>query len=330
MARGLMPLEEWEAEQIYARFWSYREQEFEGADGLFDAHYRPGRQPPVFAREHAHRNVLVRPGAGPDETAAVWSAIPEGRRHRWFASMTSSQALAQSVFGNLRRYDKLDLLTGLRGEDGLPLFPRSVVANCWISSCFQLEYQVDYLGERRATSVDLMLGGQYRVAVECKLSEPDTGACSRPELGPTDSNYESDFCDGTFTRQRGRRDRCSLTEAGRTYWKYIPRLFSWSYDADMRPCPLLATYQLVRTILAACVRPGGQLDEAAHAVLLYDERNPEFAEGGKGCAAYQAVRAALKNPALLQRGSWQNLVGCMWQDRELDWLTAALRSKYGL
>ncbi len=317
-------------DQLYARFWCYREQEFAGADSLFDPQYQPGHQPPVFKREHAHRNVLIRPGASPEEANAVWAEISEGRRHRWFASMSSSQALAQSVFANLKRYDKLELLAGLRGEDGLPLFPRSVLQNSWIGDYFRLEYQVDYLGERRATSVDLMLGGQYRVAVECKLSEPDVGACSRPALKPTDSNYENDYCDGSYTRQHGRRDRCSLTEAGRLYWRYIPKLFTWPYDADTRPCPLLATYQLVRTILAACVRPGGDVDQAAHAVLLYDRRNPEFAEGGRGFVAYQSVRTALKNPALLKRGTWQNLVDCLRQDKELDWLTSGLRDKYGV
>jgi hypothetical protein len=175
-----------------------------------------------------------------------------------------------------------------------------------------------------------MLGEQFRVAVECKLSETEVGGCSRPNLRPGDSNYESDYCDGTYTRQRGRRDRCSLTEAGTHYWRYVSKLFTWAYDADMCPCPLAATYQLVRTVLAACVRPGGEVDLAAHAVLLYDERNPEFAEGGRGHAAFEAVGTALKDPALLTRVTWQSLVDCLRQDHELDWLTGALERKYGL
>ena len=65
--------------------------------------YQPGgAQPPVFKPEHAHRNVLLRPDAAPDEIEAVLSAMPAGTHHKWFRSMTSSQALAQSVFANLK------------------------------------------------------------------------------------------------------------------------------------------------------------------------------------------------------------------------------------
>ena len=37
--------------------------------------------------------------------------------------MTSSQALAQSVFANLGFHNKLGLLADLRGDDRLPPFP---------------------------------------------------------------------------------------------------------------------------------------------------------------------------------------------------------------
>jgi len=75
------------------------------------------------------------------------------------------------------------------------------------------------------------------------------------------------------------------------------------------------------------VRPNGDLDLAAHAVLLYDARNPGFAGDGKGWLARQSVRSALKNPVLPQRCSWQELVACLRQDDKLNWLTEALRSK---
>ena len=314
-------------------FWRYRDEQFAGADDLFDDEYQPGgMQPPVFKSEYAHRNVLVRPDAGQAEIDAVLAAIPDGVHHKWFRSMRSSQALAQSVFANLKYHNKLGLLADLRGEDRLPIFPSGVVRPrlAWDTPRLELEYQVNYLVEPRPTSVDALFDGQYRVAVECKLSEAEVGACSRPGLGPADANYERDHCDGSYTHQRGRRDRCVLTERGIAYWRYIPKLFTWPADADLQPCPLRSTYQLVRNILAACVRPNGDLDLAAHAVLLYDARNPGFAEGGKGYLACQAVRSALKNPVLLRRCTWQELVACLRRDAELNWLTEALRSKYGL
>lgn len=321
------------AEELRARFWRYREEQFAGAADLFDDQYQPGGgQPPVFKTEHARRNVLVRPDAGQDEIDTVWSAIPDGMHHKWFRSMSSSQALTQSVFANLVFHSKLGLLADLRGEDHLPPFPSSVARPryLWETSTLELEHRVDYLGEPRPTSVDVMFHGKYRVAVECKLSETAVGECSRPNLRPADSNFGSDHCDGTYTRQRSRRDRCALTERGIAYWQYIPKLFTWPTATDMKPCPLRATYQIVRNILAACVRPAGLLDPAGHAVLLYDVRNPAFAEGGKGYQVWQAVRGALKNPVLLRRCTWQDLVACLRQDDGLNWLTEALRSKYGL
>ena len=276
---------------------------------------------------------MLRPGAARDEIEAVLSAIPAGMYHQWFRSMTSSQALAQSVFANLRWHGKLGLLADLRGEDRLPIFPSGVVRPRYTWSAapgLELEYHVNYLGEPRPTSVDVLFGDNYRVAVECKLSEVEIGSCSRPELGPSDSNYETDHCDGAYTCQRGRSERCALTERGIAYWRYIPGLLTGPADADMRTCPLRSTYQLVRNILAACVRSDGTLDQAGHAVLLYDGRNPDFAEGGQGHEAWQAVHSALKNPVLLRRCTWQELAACLRQDAELDWLTGALRNKYGL
>lgn len=320
-------------DDLRARFWRYRDEQFSVAAHLFDDHYqRGGGQPPVFKPEHAHWNVLVRPGAGPDEIVAVRSAIPDGMRHKWFRSMTSSQALAQSVFANLKYHGKLGSLSDVPGEEDLPPFPASVVRPGYTGDdrLMELEYRVDYLGEPRPTSVDAMFDGSYRIAVECKLSEPEVGECSRPGLRPTDSNFVSDHCDGSYSHQRGRRDRCALTERGISYWQYVARLLNWPVGADMRPCPLRASYQLVRNVLAASVRPGGVLDAAGHAVLLFDERNPAFVQGGKGYQAWQALHCSLKDPGRLRRCTWQDLIASLRQDHELNWLTEALKSKYGL
>ena len=72
-------------------------------------------------------------------------------------------------------------------------------------------------------------------------------------------DFDADFCDGAYTHQRSRKERCSLTEIGVLYWKYIPSLLKWKNDIDLVPCPLNFTYQLVRNLLAACVRPNGMV-----------------------------------------------------------------------
>ena len=84
-------------------------------------------------------------------------------------------------------------------------------------------------------------------------------------------------CDGSYTRQRGRRTHCSLTEIGVRYWEYLPELFDWSADRNMDSCPLQGTYQLARNVLAACVQPDGTVDaNSGHALVIYDDRNPAF------------------------------------------------------
>ena len=125
-----------------------------------------------------------------------------------FASMRSSQALTQSVFGSLAALGKVGALAGLTTDDGLPTVRSGVTV--------RTEYLVEHLGEPRSTSVDVWLDdGEQRVAVECKFTEREFGRCSRPTLRPgRNPNYERAHCDGSYTRQRGRRTRCSLTEIG--------------------------------------------------------------------------------------------------------------------
>ena len=136
--------------------------------------------------------------------------------------MRSSQARAQSVFGSLAALGKAGVLAGLTTDDELPTVRSGVTV--------QMEYLVEHLGEPRSTSVDVWLDdGEQRVAVECKFTEREFGRCSRPTLRPgKDANYARDHCDGSYTRQRGRRTHCSLTEIGVRYWEYLPELFDWS------------------------------------------------------------------------------------------------------
>jgi len=277
-----------------------------------------------------HHNVLVRPGSTPEENARLIELVPKNERHRQFGSMNSSQALAQSVLGNLAVHNELRCLNEITDDDsGEPLFGNAELS----SDNFVMERKVTYLGEREPhqTSLGGFISSEYQVAIECKFTESEIGSCSRPDLKPWKPTYETEFCNGTFTKQRGRTERCALTEIGVLYWKYIPELFKWGTATDLSPCPLHGNYQLVRNVLAACVRSDGTVSAAnSHAVLIYDERNPAFQNGGRGFVAFQDTREALKDPSVLRKCSWQRIVKHLRSKMILPWLTDQLALKYGL
>ena len=237
------------------RFWDYAEHEFGDRTELFDRSERSPTRSPVLGVGAAEHNVIYPPRTEPKVLHAIVTSLPIRERHRHFASMRSSQALAQNVFGSLTALGKAGVLAGLSMDDGLPTVRSGVT--------IRLERLVEHLGEPWSTSVDVWLDdGEHRVAVECKFTEPEFGRCSRPTLRPgRNANYERDHCDGSYTRQRGRRTRCSLTEIGVRYWQYLPELFDWSADRNMTPCPLDGTYQLARNGLAAKfgIEPSGPL-----------------------------------------------------------------------
>jgi hypothetical protein len=206
----------------------------------------------------------------------------------------------------LKYYGKLGILASLKDEYGNQVFPEAGTAEC------QLEYTVKYLGEKSVgrTSVDVLFNGDHRIAVECKLAEREIGKCSKE-------------CEGPYTCQSAEDTKCPLSLLGISHWDHVPSLFDWE-------CPLRDTYQLVRNILAACVnRETKILDASGHAVLLYDERNPEFKRGGKAMNAWQKTNDALKDKSLLRRCTWQELAKELRKDKELEWLTDALKEKYG-
>ena len=310
---------------VVDRFWDYAEHEFADRPELFERSERSPNRPPVFVVGAAEHNLLYPPSAEPKVRQTIVTSLPTSERHRHFASMRSSQALTQSVFGSLTALGKADALAGLTTDDGLPTVRSGVTA--------RTEYLVEHLGEPRSTSVDVWLDdGEQRVAVECKFTEREFGRCSRPTLRPSrNPNYERDHCDGSYTRQRGRRARCSLTEIGVRYWHYLPELFVWSADRNMKPCPLDGAYQLARNVLAACVRPDGMVDaDGGHAVVIYDDRNPAFLPGGEAARQWKAATGALMRRPLLRRCSWQRLVAHLANDPDLAWLVDGLAAKYGI
>ena len=65
--------------------------------------------------------------------------------------MMSSQALAQSVFGNVAINRMLDRLYDVQDDEGRALLDPSVVS----SQTFSMEHKVDCLGEPRPTNLDV-------------------------------------------------------------------------------------------------------------------------------------------------------------------------------
>jgi hypothetical protein len=308
------------------RYWEYQKSpQF----SLFERPYADDGRPPVFIRsEGAWKNVIINPdasGASEQKKKKLLDLIPKGEWHEWFGSMNSSQALAQSVLGNLFVYDSLHYLSELKDDDeGMDLFGNARIP----LDNFEMEYKIDYLGEpRRRTSLDGYISGDYRVAIECKFTEPEVGSCSHAKSTSKDSKPP---CDGTYSMQ-GRKERCLLTERKRKYWQYVPQLFMWKSDSDLDPCPLNKNYQLVRNILAVGVKPNGTVSlNDGHVLLIYDERNPAFQQGGYGFSAYTETREALQERKMLRKCSWQRIVKHIREKNILSWLTENLALKYGL
>ena len=201
---------------------------------------------------------------------------------------------------------------------------------------FGVERTLDptHLGEIVPTSLDvyMLYSNGNRIAVECKFAEEEFSPCTRTTLTPSSGRYRDEYCDGSFSKQRGRHERCSLAEVGIRYWKYVPGLFNWDSMRDHEQCPLKDVFQLVRAVLAACVDDKGRLAPGrGHAVLIYDERNPSFTLRGKGQGrtAYNKVKRALHNPSRLRQCSWQQITKILREHDDLRWMAQALTSKYG-
>lgn len=309
--------------ELLDRFWRFRDSEFAGHDAAFRQPERRTSRPPVFIKSRADFNVLMPKGLTAAQRLAVLGSIPISARHTWFGSMRSSQALAQSVFGNLTVLQHLAVLKDVTTVEGERVFSDlNAQTHC------ELEHPVTYLRERppRFTSVDVLFEHNVRICIECKLSEPDVGNCSRPKLKPAELAY----CNGQYCHQGKRQKRCSLSEDHIAYWDYIPQLFDWSSEVDHSPCPIRTTYQIVRNVLAACIDPRGNVRKDGRAVLLVDKRNPAYLKDGAGRNAYEAAKVALRKPDTVQMCYWQDVVAAMRTCAELDDLTSMINSKYGL
>lgn len=308
------------------RLWVFAQAQHLDQTGVLESNERSDTRPPVVKLDAEIHNLILPEKVNSDFGTSVLSTLPDGEKHRHFRSMRSSQALTVSVFGALKVLGRVGLLDGLLCDDGLPAFFAGSEA-----PEIEVEHTVSQLGEPRPTSIDVWLYGGYRTAIECKFTEEHFGDCSRPRLVEgKDKNFDQQHCDGTYTHQRNRGHRCSLTEIGVKYWKYIPEILSWDANQDHNPCPLNQTYQVVRNILAAVVQSDGALElDGGHALILYDENNPAFGPNGEACLQWNSTKASLKYPHLLRRCSWQRLLDHLALDSELEWLVSGLKEKYG-
>ena len=192
-------------DSLLATQWAYRDKVFPHDSHLF----RPDedrRHPPVLRKEHADHNVLC--PSDPLLTKAVLDSIPESRRHKWFRSMKSTQALAQSVFGNLKVHRRLDCLLDVRADDDdVPAFGDEPIDPAGV----ELEHSVgrEFLKEPHPTDIDLWIRGRTVVSVEGKFTEEEVGQCSRPKC-PT----HRFTCNGNYEPQPGRQYRCALAKQG--------------------------------------------------------------------------------------------------------------------
>jgi hypothetical protein len=288
------------------RFSVYRRRHYPIESDIFDP-----RRNHVFKPELASLNLFK---------LELDRLLPQARRHRWFRSMGSSQALAVSVFGTMIKRGDLPLLAQVSDEHGQPLLPRFELAGQP-----EFDYSVITLNEPRPTRVDLFLPGQRgQVAIECKLWEPELTPCSQ---------VATHRCNGNYVHQAGRTpgQRCALTERGIAYWHYIPQLFHWPADQDHFPCPIWRPYQLVRNLLAATVDPErGWIWGQPTAILVYDANNPAFAPGGKVDEAFRTVQAALQGPVVLRRTKWQATAKVLSVKGGYEDLLEWLEEKYGI
>jgi hypothetical protein len=304
---------------LTAQLWAYRDAAFSAQSAIFDPAYSHLPNPPVFTKKNAHLNVIV-----PDDSdlaANVLSLLSREKQHKWFRSMKSSQALALSVFGNLKILNRASCLSEVIDNDGVGLaFRLSEIE----SADLELEHDVTSLSEVRATSVDLFISGPTIVCVECKLSEQEVACCSRPGL----KKEHREYCDGSYARQGARSHRCALAERGMTYWDHIPNVLTWEVQQDHSPCPLAVPYQLVRNVLAASVDRGHVRAGRGHALLVYDGRNPAFQPRDGG--TFETLREQLRDPSILRRCTWQSILSVMAGYDNLQWLLCELGRKYGL
>lgn len=154
--------------------WSYRSAAFPSQDAVFDEQFSRLPNPPVFKKEESNRNVIV--PDDPELAATILRLVPPEKRHKWFRSMKSSQALVLSVFGNLKMLNRTSCVSEVTADDSVvPAFGRRPMEPSDIELEHDVSVERGQSNQRRCARVGF--DGHL-----CRLQALGTGSgcCSRP------------------------------------------------------------------------------------------------------------------------------------------------------
>jgi len=225
----------------------------------------------------------------PPATGDLQDLIPRHRFHRFARSGRSSQVVGLGLLGSAARSEpSLQWFWQAVGLAGLGSQP----------STFAFEYSLSpsILKEHpRVTQIDFVVSNPVALAaVEMKLSEPDFGACSCVRDGDGNPNIGFD---------------CSArVRARKMYWQAARDCFGLDeVRLSFASCSLSMAYQIIRTAAAARALAGGRTPIC---VVIYDERNPYFAQTGSWPGWPSVLRNSYQSPVttLLKTISWQRLL----------------------
>lgn len=299
-------------------WWSYADANPEKA---LDGKHKEGR-PPVVSRWSDN---LILPSEN-EKSSEIKKLIKSSDRHVWFESFRSSQALAQSVFGAFKVTGKLDLLSEVTAECGRPAFGKMLP-----DTKLLMETSVGTLFNEtgKKTQMDVLLASHlYKVVVECKFFELKFSTCSKTKNNKKNGEIE---CNGSYTRQKGRKRRCYYSEHKASYWKFIPKLFDWNANQDLIPCPFDETNQIVRNVLASVIGEDGKVNPSkGHTTFIYDNRNPVYKINGAAYIQFQKAAEACRVPGLMRRVSWQEIIRVCVGQSDFDWLLQELGKKHDI
>jgi len=175
------------------------------------------------------------------------NAIPDPEKFPWHKDSSgkidsykvqSSQALMLDVFGFLfnSKYKDEIINTVFHQDD-----------RNW-----KIEFEYtdgSLLNEPRPSQIDvLLIGESTNLIIECKYTESDGGSCSQ-----TKANKGLVQCNGNYEVQTNptnyKSGKCSLSEKGIKYWKYISKTYNIDINSEFRPCPFKdGNYQWMRNV----------------------------------------------------------------------------------